>query len=425
MQPTQQLASANASAGTSAAGTSAGTTASAAVTQLARAQRDLLTIAQTAENESTWITQRDHVKPTVDKRKQEVVQSLVDATTYHTVDQGKRLERLEKLLEKWDVLGLNSTHRDGDDTTSMHELVPDIMRNFWGVTDQRYYPKREHVVNEVEELRAVMDGRTLATQGVDEGHWADVVPSSLLVNPLRTEVNLQQHVIERHEEELAAEREEVEAMDPFSCAGTDGNVDAPAGSAAARGRPVGWEKGCGLSYSEFRDKRGGRRSVSPTSNDSASYGEQEWMLVAPHVLGGQIDAVRGAERRLQAAKERLARLQQQLDQLPVDIDDQHDMQLERAQQVAGITSEQWRQKLVIGVAAAERFLNDKYRSAQRDLSQTYGTDASADKNPLKSERQKLLNHSKQRLARELQKLRDRQDALQTEDSENLADFLGL
>ena len=101
------------------------------------------------------------------------------------------------------------------------------------------------------------------------------------------------------------------------------------------------------------------------------------------------------------------------------------MQLERAQQVAGITSEQWRQKLVIGVAAAERFLNDKYRSAQRDLSQTYGTDASADKNPLKSERQKLLNHSKQRLARELQKLRDRQDALQTEDSENLADFLGL
>ena len=221
------------------------------------------------------------------------------------------------------------------------------------------------------------------------------------------------------------ECEELKIIDPFSLGAIGGNSDSAGSSAALRGRPAGWEKGCGLSYSEFRDKNGGRRGVSPTSNDSVCNSEHNWMLVAPHILMEQQDAIRGTERRLKAAKERLAQLQQQLDRLPVDIDDQHDMQLERAQQVTGITAEQWRQKLVIGLAAAERFLNDKYRSAQRELGQTYGTDASADNNPLKSERQKLLNHSKQRLARELQKVRDRQGALQTEDSENLADFLGL
>merc|ERR1711871_1830938 len=109
----------------------------------------------------------------------------------------------------------------------------------------------------------------------------------------------------------------------------------------------GWEKGCGLSYSEFRDKNCGHRSVSPTSIDRACNSEHNWMLVAPHILMGQQDVIRGTERRLKAAKERLAQLQQQLDRLPVDIDDQHDMQLERAQQVTGITAEQWRQKLVI------------------------------------------------------------------------------
>ena len=227
-----------------------------------------------SESPSTLLASRSKL----DHKHAEMVESVITSTEYHLQDQAKRLDRLVSLLDKWDKLGLARAGSEarGDGSRAgrerHHQHASVVMHALWGVTSPRDYPTRSEVIAEVEALRAGMEGRTFAGQGAGEGHWADVVPSSLREAPLRTEIELQQTKIDAHIDELRDQEAILTSCDPL------------------------------LKFDEDAD------------------GER-WKLVAPDALKQQQAAIKIRQRHLRIARARLKVLQTELEALPIDVDD--------------------------------------------------------------------------------------------------------